>query len=122
MSSVVCIRAMFQYTCSLNGEGALVSLADLFTIEQGLFMMGSLINLISIQIDKKRVVMMSIIAYSIFIAAGFTLMGNISPAIVSLYNIVIILYADFVEQRGKQPSRILFFSSQRLWRCRTSLS
>ena len=82
-------------------------MSGLLTIEQGLFMLGSLINLISIQIDNKRTVMMSIIAYSMFIAAGFLVMGHISPALVSLYSITLILYADYIERKGKKPSRIL---------------
>ena len=84
-----------------------MNLASLLTIEQGLFLIGSLINLISIQIDKKRIVMMSIIAYSLFIAAGFLVMGKVSPALVSLYSIIIILYNDYCDQWGKTPSKLL---------------
>lgn len=82
-------------------------MANLFTIEQGLFLLGSLINLISIQIDKKRVVMMSIIAYSTCIAAGFLVMGHVSPALISLYSIIVIIYADLIERKDKKPSKIL---------------
>jgi hypothetical protein len=83
---------------------------SLFTPSQGLFMAGSLITLIAIQIDDKRKNLIALVAQSLLIGTGFFLLGIMSPVLNSTFSIAVIITVYFFEKQGRELPKALAFS------------